>query len=175
MRSAGRQGGVVELFPYHRLGPTKDFLNKGQERLNLARELPRQMSQDLRDDLDAYDGILFVILSYESHKKIDNLYGVRFESCRRVWGGPGRRGRWGERSRQSVENLQDAVAQFLFHVRQTCSVFMEKRKGDTHLLRRVALEDAWSPQNIDEYGHNPSKEVRVYRADSIVVKTVAQD
>jgi hypothetical protein len=43
-----------------------------------------------------------------------------------------------------------------------------------HLLRRVALKDAWSSKNVDEDGHKPFKEWGIDGTAGIVFQTVAQ-
>lgn len=46
--------------------------------------------------------------------------------------------------------------------------------GVTNLLRRVALEDAWSAQDVDENGHQSLEKRRVYGPAGVVIQTVAQ-
>lgn len=43
-----------------------------------------------------------------------------------------------------------------------------------YLLRRVALKDAWSTQNVDENGHQPFQEGLVDGASGVSVQAVAQ-
>lgn len=50
----------------------------------------------------------------------------------------------------------------------------DRHAGATHLLQGMTLEDAWSPQDVDEDGHQPLQKRRVYLTTGVMIQAVAQ-
>lgn len=105
------------------------------------------MAHDFGYDLDAENGVVFIVFSHKTHEQVYNFFGEGFE-------GLGRR----VRGRKAMKNLEDAVSQLL-HV---------------DLVHCLALKHRWLSQNHDEGRYHALEERRICWTGHIVVEAVAQ-